>query len=150
MIKFSYPLLIFIDTLQFLYLHIYIVLTPLPYSWLKLNEVFKYFNFTFLPKLYTYDTTTTSHVQPYNLFETDSTLLGNLQPFVFIVAIYCGVYLIVWLLTLKKINRIEKFREKVKMIYRARFRYSILFEAFYLTLFYTLFFAFYQFKGYNN
>lgn len=68
MVKYSYPLLIFMDTLQLLFMHVYIVLSPLPYSWFKLTYVFKYFNFSFLPKLYTYDTTTTNTVQPYNSF----------------------------------------------------------------------------------
>jgi hypothetical protein len=73
-----------------------------------------------------------------------------MQPFIFFVSIYCGVYLIIWVLTLQKINRWDAFRDKVKTLYKARFRYSILFEAFYLTLFYTMFYAFYQLKGYND
>lgn len=72
-----------------------------------------------------------------------------MQPFIFFISIYFGVYLIVWILTLKKINKFDKFREKAKWLYKARFRYSILFEALYLTMLYTLFHALYQFKGYN-
>lgn len=127
MIKFSYPLMILIDTVQFLYMHLFVILSPLPYMWFNVNNILSYFHFTFLPKIHEYDTTTTSKEQPYNVFQTDSTFLGNMQPFIFFISIYCGMYLIVWLLTLKKINRSDSFREKARQLYKLRFRYSILF-----------------------
>lgn len=150
MIKFSYPLLVLLDTAQFLYMHLFVTINILPYMWFNINNLLGYFHFNFLPKLYEYDTTTTPKLQPYNSFSTDTSFLGNIQPFVFFVSIYSGLYLIVWLFTLQKINRFENFRKKVRWLYKARFRYTILFEAFYLTLFYTLFHAIYQFKGYND
>lgn len=127
MIKFSYPLLVLIDTVQFLYMHLFVVISILPYMWFNVNSVLGYFHFDFLPKIYEFGTTTTAKVQPYNLFKTDLSFLGNMQPFIFFVSIYCGCNLIIWLLTTKKINRFEKFREKVKWLYKARFRYSIVF-----------------------
>jgi hypothetical protein len=127
MIKFSYPLMILVDTVQFLYMHLFVVISTLPYMWFNVNNVLGYFHFNFLPKIYEFDTTVTEITQAYNQFQTDTTFLGNMHPFIFFVSIFCGVYLVIWVLTTKKINRFEKFREKVKWLYKARFRYSILF-----------------------
>lgn len=127
MVKMSYPLLILIDSLQFLYMHLFVVISILPYMWFNVTNVLGYFHFNFLPKLFDFDTTVTEPVQPYNSFKTDMTFLGNMQPFVFFVSIFCGIYLLVWLLTIKKINRWDKFRLKVKWLYKARFRYTIIF-----------------------
>lgn len=150
MVKFSYPLLVFIDAVQFMYMHLFVIITILPYMWFNVNSILGYFHFNFLPKIFTIDTTSTAKLQPYSTYLSDTTFLGNMQPFIFFISIYCGVYLIVWLLTLKKLNRCDAFRDKVKTLYKGRFRYSILFEAFYLTFFYMMFWAFYQLKGYND
>jgi hypothetical protein len=87
---------------------------------------------------------------PYYSFQADTTFLGNFQPFVFFVALFGGVYLIFWLLTLKKINRFKSFRHKVKAIFKKRMRYSFLHEIFYYTEYYVFFFAVYQFTGVNS
>lgn len=127
MIKFSYPLLVFIDAVQFLYMHLFVVISILPYMWFNVNSILGYFHFNFLPKIHTIDTTSTPKSQPYSLFLSDTTFLGNMQPFIFFISIYCGMYLLVWILTTKKINRWDAFREKVKILYKGRFRYSIIF-----------------------
>lgn len=52
MIKFSYPLLVLVDTVQFFYMHLFVILSPLPYMWFNVNNVLGYFHFNFLPKIH--------------------------------------------------------------------------------------------------
>lgn len=147
MVKFSYPLLVLIDAIQLLFMHNFLLLVPLPYLWYNVNSVLTFSHFTFLPKLYTQDATPSK--QLYAGFLTDTTLLGNLQPFVFIMSIFIFTYFMFWLLSLKKVNCFNGCRKKVKWIFRNRMKLSFIFEAFYYPAFYTIFFAFYQFKGYH-
>ena len=72
MIKFSYPLMILVDTVQFLYMHLFVVISTLPYMWFNVNNVLGYFHFNFLPKIYEFDTTVTEITQAYNQFQKDS------------------------------------------------------------------------------
>ena len=52
MIKYSYPLLLLVDTIQTIYMHTFLLVNPLPYLWYNVNIVLGYFHFNFLPKLY--------------------------------------------------------------------------------------------------
>lgn len=148
MIKFSYPLLVLVDTLQLLYMHVYLLIDPLPYLWYNINNVFGFFHFNFLPKLYTQSVEGSTTL--YANFQDDTTMLGNLHPFVFIVSIFVFVFFIFWMLSTKKVNRSDCFRKKVRKVFKNRMKFSLLFEALYYPAFYTLFWAMYQFKGYHS
>ena len=149
MINYSYPLLVLVDTIQALYMHSYVLVAPLPYMWLKVNTIFGYFHFNFLPKVYTHQNSTE---QPYDAFVTDSTFLGNMSPFIFFTAIFFSFFFITLLLLklFTKLDKCNKLRNKLKALYKSRMRFSFLFEACYYTLTYAVFYALYQFKGYNN
>lgn len=155
MLYYSYPVLLLVDTIQAIYLHSFLMISPLPYMWFKVNSIFGYFHFTFLPKLYSTDTPE----QPYSLFITDSTFLGNCSPFFFFIFIFVGVFLLVWglLRILPKCascsnphSACPSLHAKLKSIYKGRLKYSVIFEAFYYPLSITIFFALYQFRGYNQ
>jgi hypothetical protein len=75
MIKCSYPLIVLIDLLQMIHMHIYIVLEPLPYMWMSFSSALSNLQFTFLPKLHSEVDLTSRN--PYYLFQTDITFLGN-------------------------------------------------------------------------
>ena len=148
MIAFSYPLLVLIDTLQLLFMHTFLLISPLPYLWYNINNILGFFHFTFLPKLYTQEIAGSKTL--YSEFQSDTTMLGNIHPFVFIVSIFLFVYFIFWILSTKTVNRSDCFRKRVKKIFRGRMKLSFLFEAFYYPAFYTLFWAMYQLKGYHS
>ena len=152
MINYSYPLMVLVDTVQAIYMHSYIMLSPLPYMWFKVNSIFGYFHFNFLPKVYEYDTTQTPEEQPYNSFITDSTFLGNMSPFIFFISIFYGIFFITLLIlkVLKKTNKCSNLRKKIKYLYKERMRFSFLFEACYYTVTFAVFYAVYQFRGYNS
>lgn len=148
MFKSNYPMIILLDVLQFIHMHIYVIAIPLPYLYMQVVSVMKNLNFAFLPTLYTNPKPNTS--DPYYNFQQDTTFLGNCQPFIFLLAIFGGAYLITWLLTQRKINRFKGFRHKMKEIFKVRMRFSFIHEIFYYTVFYVFFFAVYQFTGINN
>lgn len=52
MVYYSYPLLVLVDSVQFIYMHSFLLISPLPYMWMKVNTIFGYFHFNFLPKVY--------------------------------------------------------------------------------------------------
>jgi len=147
MIKANYPMIVLLDLIQFVHMHVYILALPLPYLFGQIVAVLKNLNFAFLPALYSDPAPNQSN--PYYSFQSDTTFLGNCQPFVFFIAIFGGAYLLFWLLSLRVVNRWRGLRQKVKAVFRARMRYSFLHEAFYYTAFYVFFFAVYQFTGAN-
>lgn len=148
MIKVSYPMIVILDLIQFIHMHIYVAALPLPYLYMNIISILKNLNFAFLPTFYT--DPNPNQNGPYYNFQQDTTFLGNCQPFVFFLAFFGGVYLLVWVLTLKVINRWKCFRQKMRAIFKARIRYSFLHEVFYYTAFYVFFFAVYQFTGVNS
>ena len=125
MIKFSYPLFVLIDSLQLLYMHTFLLISPLPYLWYNINDIFGFFHFNFLPKLYTETKAPTKDL--YTDFIDDTTMLGNLHPFVFIVGIFVFTYFVFWLLSHKKVNCSDCFRKKVRKVFRSRMKFSLLF-----------------------
>lgn len=147
MLKCSYPLIIFLDLLQYIHLHIYIVMTPLPYLYMMALSALKNINFAFLPILY-------SNPKPdqnatYYDFQPDTTFLGNCQPLIFFLAIFGGTYLIFMFLS-SSYNKIRCIRTRTKSVFRNRMKFSFLHEIFYYTEYYVLFFALYQFTGSNS
>ena len=108
----------------------------------------KNIQFVFLPVLYENPEPNSS--DPYYNFQIDTTFLGNMQPFVFFFIIFVSIYAVFWALSSIKINKFTSLRKKAKKIFRSRMRYSFLYEIFYYTEYYVLFFAFYQFSGANT
>jgi hypothetical protein len=86
-----------------------------------------------------------TNTNPYYLFQTDITFLGNFQPLVFLGGIYLAMFAIFWLLNNKKINRCRLFRKTVHKVYKYRMKYSFINEIFYYTQLYVVFFALFQF-----
>lgn len=78
------------------------------------------------------------------MFKKDITLLGNIQPIVYIGALFLIVYAIFWVLSTFKIKIFKCFRRRVKKIFKLRMRYSLFNEIFYFTQVYVFFFAIYQ------
>ena len=148
MVKTSYPMIVILDLIQFIHMHIYVTAIPLPYLYMSIISILKNLNFAFLPPLYT--NPNPNQNDPYYTFQQDTTFLGNCQPLFYFLTIFGGVYLLVWVLTLKVINRWNCFRKKMRAIFKNRIRYSFLHEIFYYTAFYVFFFAVYQFTGINS
>lgn len=146
MFRCSYPLIILLDLLQYLHLHLYVLVAPLPYLYMQALSALRNVNFLFLPVLSSSPTTNTS--APYYSFQTDTSLLGNIQPLIFFAAIFGSTYLIFFALS-KKCNKVKCLREKCRQIYRSRMRYSFIHEIFYYTVYYVFFMAVYQFTGNN-
>lgn len=148
MIKISYPMVVLLDLLQFIHLHVYVLALPLPYLYMSVLSQFKNVNFAFLAPIYVNGNPDTT--DPYYVFQEDTTFLGNCQPFVFFLAFFGGVFLLFWALTNRNINRFPAIRKKIKMIFKARMKFSFLHELFYYTEYYVFFFALYQFGGANG
>jgi len=125
MIRANYIVIIILDTLQFIYMHIYVIAIPLPYLYMHVISKLSNVHFTFLPILYTNPDSNLDN--PYINFQTDSSFLGNCHPFVFFLIIFGSIYLIFWALSSRKINKFTNFRNKVKKIFRFRMRYSFLY-----------------------
>ena len=147
MIKCSYPLIVLLDLLQYIHMHVYVVLTPLPYLYMQALSALKNVQFVFLPVL-SNNPTSDSNANYYD-FQPDTTFLGNFHPFIFFFIIFGSTYLIFMLLS-AQCCKIKSIRSRTKKIFRGRMRYSFLHEIFYYTAFYTLFFIFYQFTGANS
>jgi len=124
MIKCSYPMIVLIDLLQYIHMHIYVLAVPLPYLFLQVLSTLKNINFAFLPQLYTLPNPNQNG--PYYSFQSDTTFLGNCQPFVIFFAIFGGAYLLFWLLSMKKINCSLWLRKKAKYIFYGRMRFSFI------------------------
>jgi hypothetical protein len=122
MIKSNYPMVVLLDLVQLVHMHIYVIALPLPYLFMNVIQVLKNLNFAFLPTLGSYPNPN----GPYAFFQTDTSFIGNCQPFVFFLAIFGGTYLICRLLSMKKINRFKAFRLKMRAIFKARMEYSFL------------------------
>lgn len=106
MINFNYPLMLLVDTVQTIYMHTFILIRPLPYLWFNVNTVLGAFHFNFLPKFY--DVTESKTLPSKNIYSNfleDTTFLGNMSPFIFFMAVFLGIYFILWILTVPKINR---------------------------------------------
>ena len=123
MVRCSYPLIVCLDLLQYIHLHLYVLLTPLPYLYMQALSAFKNVNFLFLPALWTYEST--DYTANYYDFQRDTTFLGNSHPLIFFLSIFGGTYLIFWLLSLQ-CNKIKWLRKKTKSIYRSRMRFSFI------------------------
>lgn len=147
MFRCSYPLIVFLDLLQYIHLHIYIVLLPLPYLYMESLSALKNVNFVFLPKLSS--NPTSDITATYYDFQPDTSFLGNCQSLVFFLAIFGCTYILFALLS-AKCNKIKWLRTRARKIYRGRMRFSFLHEIFYYTEYYVLFFVFYQFTGANS
>lgn len=115
MLKTSYPLMILLDLLQFLHLHVYVIVTPLPYLYMESLSALKNVNFVFLPALWSNPNPNTNGT--YYDFQEDTTFLGNLHPFIFFFLIFGGTYLLCWLLTFK-CNKIKCLRKQAKQIFK--------------------------------
>ena len=148
MIRCSYPQIVLLDLLQYLHLHVYILINPMPYLFVTVVSTLKNLNFGFLPALYT--NPLPDENGNYFFFQTETTFLGNCQPFVFFLAIFGGSYLLFWLLSNRAVNRWKWLYKKVKSIFKNRMRFSFIHEIFYYTEFYVLFFAMFQFTGANS
>jgi hypothetical protein len=147
MVRCSYPQLVLLDLLQYIHLHVYVILAPMPYLFMQVLSTLKNVNFAFLPALYSNPSPSTT--SPYYNFQSDTTLLGNIQPLVFFLAIFGGTYLLCWLLS-QRFNKFKWLRKKAKHIFYNRMRFSFVHEIFYYTGFYVLFFTLYQFTGANS
>lgn len=147
MIRCSYPQIVLLDLLQYIHLHAYLLLSPMPYLFMQVVATLKNLNFVFLPPLYTNSSPDVN--SPYFNFQEDTTFIGNCQPFVFFLAIFGGSYLIIWALS-SRINKCNWLRRKAKVIFKNRMRFSFLHEIFYYTEYYVVFFALYQFTGANS
>jgi len=145
MIRSNYIVIIVLDTLQFIHMHIYVLAVPLPYLYMNVISKLNNIHFTFLPTFYTNPESRIEN--PYLNFQTDTSLLGNCHPLVFFIIIFGAIYLIFWMLSSRKINKFANFRKKVRQIFQFRMKYSFLYEIFYYTEYYVLFFAVYQFTG---
>lgn len=148
MIKSNYIIIILLDTLQLIHMHIYVIAAPLPYLYMHVISKLNNIHFIFLPTLYTNPDSKLD--DPYVNFQTDTSFLGNCHPFVFFFIIFTSIYLIFWGLSNKTINKFTNLRRKIKNIFRTRMRFSFLYEIFYYTEYYVLFFAIYQFTGKNS
>ncbi len=124
MVKVSYPMIVMLDLIQLIHMHIYVTALPLPFLYMQIVSVLKNLNFAFLPELYS--DPNPNQNGPYFTFQPDTTFLGNCQPFVFFLAFFGGAYLLLWVLSLRVINRWKCFRQKVRAIFKARVRYSFL------------------------
>jgi hypothetical protein len=139
MLKISYPLLVLIDFLQLIYMHLYVDVSPLPYFWMNIMSSMENVNFVFLPQFHSeIDETATN---PYNYFKKDITMLGNIQPLVYIGGLFGAIYLIFWGLSVCKIKVFRCLRKRVKRIFKDRMRFSLLNEIFYYTQLQVFFFA---------
>lgn len=145
MIYCSYPLIVLIDFLQLVYMHIFIDINPLPYLWMNVTSTLENLNFSFLPKLYQENNLTSSN--PFKLFKTDVTLLGNIQPLVIISAAFLSVYFIFWVLSNFRIKIFRCLKKRARKIFKFRMRYSFLNEIFYYTQLYVFFFAVLQWNS---
>lgn len=148
MIKSNYIVIILLDTLQLIHMHVYVLAAPLPYLYMHVISKLTNIQFTFLPILYTNDKPNID--DPYYNFQTDTTFLGNYHPFVFFLIIFGSIYMIFWALSTRSLNKFVTLRVKAKRVFRSRMKFSFLYEIFYYTEYYVLFFALYQFTGANT
>ena len=123
MVRCSYPLIVLIDLLQYIHLHVYLLLAPLPYLFMQAVSALKNVNFAFLPTLYS--DPSPDPFSSYYDFQKDTTFIGNCQPFVFFLAIFGGAYFICYILTFE-FNKIKCLRRFCKKVYRTRMRYSFI------------------------
>jgi hypothetical protein len=101
----------------------------------------------FLPKVFS---NPTGYVDPYyQNFMPNSSFLSNSSPFIFIFAFVVTVYLIFWVLSLKKMVKNKNVRHFAKTIRKYRLKYHILHDAFWFTFLYAFFMAIYQFKQFS-
>jgi hypothetical protein len=123
MVRCSYPLIVLIDLLQYIHLHVYVVVTPLPFLYMQALSAFKNVNFVFLPKLWSNPTPFPS--DPYYDFQEDTTFLGNCHPFVFFLLLFGCTYLLFALLS-HRCCTIRPLRSRARKIFRSRMRFSFL------------------------
>jgi len=53
MFRCSYPQIVLLDLLQYIHLHVYVLINPMPYLFIQVASTLKNVNFGFLPALYT-------------------------------------------------------------------------------------------------
>jgi hypothetical protein len=131
MIRCSYPQIVLLDLLQYIHLHVYILVNPMPYLFITVVSTLKNINFGFLPALFT--NPSPDENGNYYIFQADTTFLGNCQPFVFFLAIFGGSYTLFWVLSNRAINKWKWLYKKTKSIFKNRMRFSFIHEIFYYT-----------------
>ena len=64
MIRCSYPQLVLLDLLQYMHLHAYLLLSPMPFLFMQVLATLRNLNFAFLPALFTRPTAEATHPPP--------------------------------------------------------------------------------------
>lgn len=122
MVRCSYPLIVLLDLLQYIHLHLYVLLTPLPYLYMQALSALKNVNFVFLPVLSKHDTSDAN--ANYYDFQTDTSFLGNCQPFVFFLLIFGSTYLVFMLLA--SYCSVRSVHSRAKKVFKGRMRFSFI------------------------
>jgi hypothetical protein len=149
LIKGGYPVLIALEVMQIIYMHLFILLDPMPFLEFTFLKSLSSFHFTFFPSLF--DNVLGGYTSPatpslYTNFLSDTTFLRNCSPLIIIFSIFITIFIVFKLLANKTINRWKLFRKFCQGVVDDRIKYSIINDAFWLTFTYAMFFAMFQFR----
>lgn len=149
LIKGGYPILLTIEAAQIIYMHIFLLLDPLPYLEFTFLNNMKYFHFIFFPSLFDgilgeYSSPATPSL--YKSFLNDTTFLRNCSAYIVVFVIAILLFVLFKMLSSRVVNRSKGCRKVCHAIYDDRIRISIINDAFWITYLYTCFFAMFQFK----
>lgn len=142
LLKSNYPVLLFIEVVQIIYMHIFLYAGPMPFLELNFLKSLKGLHFTFFPQLFS--------LQPaekaYEDISTDMSFLANCHPLIFVWVIVGILFLLFTILSSKKIMKNKDIRKFAKRVKKYRMRFSLINDAFWITFIYAMFFAIYQLK----
>jgi hypothetical protein len=139
-----------LEAAQLIYMHIFLLLDPMPYLEFIFLDNMKYFHFLFFPSMFDSvlgDYSSPATPQQYKSFLTDTTFLRQSSAYIILFAVSLLFLALFKLLSNKTVNRSKCFRKFCEEVYRERIRFALLNDTFWITFLYTVFFAMFQFKS---
>lgn len=125
-----------------MHLHIFLYWNPLPYLQYKFLDILKYFNLMFIPSPFSPLNLTNPY---YSIFTTDISFLSNC-PLIVFMAIIISIYLLVSILSSKKLISNKHVRKLFKRIRKHRVKYGLILDACWIVYPYAIVISLLQFK----
>lgn len=125
-----------------MHLHIFLNWNPLPFLEYKFLDSLRYFNFMFLPSIFPPLNINNGY---YSVFTNDISYLSN-SPIIIIILILMLVYLLVSILSYKKLISNKHIRKLFKRIKKYRVKYALVHDIIWAVYPYAIFISLLQFK----
>jgi hypothetical protein len=125
-----------------MHLHIFLYWNPLPYLQYKFLDSLKYFNLMFIPSLFPSLGIDNTY---YSVFTSDVSFLSN-SPIIVVVIAVAVIYLIVAILSSKRLISNKHIRKLCKRIRKYRVKYGLVYDACWAVYPYAVFISLLQFK----